>query len=104
MCFHEFYECLVVYILCACFMLRVTNSNGDQIRQEFLSGKVVSSELWHDTMPCSKGCCRVHQCVVVCSQYRGGMCMHVYRSMHIICACMCIYYDREGLELMCIYV
>ena len=32
------------------FLLKVTNSNGDQIRQEFLSGKVVLSELRYDTV------------------------------------------------------
>ena len=55
---------LVCYLLGACvylflcaFLLRVTNSNGDQIRQEFLSGKVVLSELWHDV-------CSAMQCLL----------------------------------------
>ena len=37
---------------------KVTNSNGDQIRQEFLSGKVVLSELRYDTEVA------VHRCFV----------------------------------------
>ena len=43
--------CCVVFVQ---FLLGVTNRNGDQIRQEFLSGKVVSHELWQNTEPCSR--------------------------------------------------
>ena len=43
--------CCVVFVQ---FLLGVTNRNGDQIRQEFLSGKVVSRELWQNTEPCSR--------------------------------------------------
>ena len=40
--------CVCVLFLLV-FLLKLTNSNGDQIRQEFPSVKVVSSKLWHDT-------------------------------------------------------
>ena len=43
--------CCVVFVQ---FLLGVTNRNCDQIRQEFLSGKVVSRELWQNTEPCSR--------------------------------------------------
>ena len=39
------------------FLWKVTNSNGDQICQEFLSVKVVSNELWYDTEVAAESVC-----------------------------------------------